>query len=68
MGAMHFPRGRFFRVLSAVLVTLVLGSSAPSRVDAQNNWLLKLDALLRAPQSLTGHSRIVLQATTAGAR
>jgi len=64
---MHFPRARFLRILAAVLLVLATGSSTSTRVDAQVNWLSKVDSLLQQPRPLTGRTRVVLRATNAGA-
>ena len=66
---MHIPRARFLRVLAALLVVLVLGSSTSTQVAAQSGWLLKLDSLLQAPEQrpFGGRSRVLVRLANSGA-
>jgi serine protease AprX len=64
---MQIPRPGFLRILAAVLVVLALGPSPSTRVDAQGNWLLKLDPLLLDHRLLPGRSRVVLRVTSPSA-
>ena len=64
---MNFPRSRFLRILAALLVVLAVGPSPSTRVDAQTNWLSKLDPLLQDYHPLGGRSRVVLRVTNATA-
>ena len=64
---MHIPRARFLGILAASLVVVAVGPSSSTRLDAQGNWLSKLDPLLHDHLLLAGRSRVVLRATSAGA-
>jgi serine protease AprX len=64
---MNFPRSRFLRILAVLLVVLAVGPSLSTRVDAQGNWLSKLDPLLQDQQPPGARSRVVLRVTNAAA-
>ena len=63
---MYLPRTWFLRILVAVLIVLVTGSTS-TRVSAQFNWLLKVDPLLQVSLPPSGRTRVVVRATSAGA-